>query len=111
MSCEACVDMGLVPFVETDNPKTAPEIDRDDLCFAICLCPVGQAYRKGTNNGKRVPAFWRVWCAREQIDPSRVFRVEDVYSREQLAAVGLVTQPASLENRRAALLAEGTKRR
>jgi hypothetical protein len=111
MTCDACLGFGFVPFVDTANPVDDAAVTREDLLFAVCLCESGKLWRLDRNNGKRVAEQWRVWCVREQIDPSRVFPIEKVYSQEQLRAVGLVAQPASLESRRAALLAEGTKRR
>jgi hypothetical protein len=87
--CVACEDKGLVPFVLTSNPKPNSEITFDDLYFALCLCRYGRSLRCDRNGKRTVTPLWQVWCAREQVQPERVHRIEDCYDAEQLAAWGL----------------------
>lgn len=105
MSCEHCVN-GLRPLEWTDaKPGDLPD-------FAVCLCPAGQAYRRGENEGRRTVALWRVWCAVHQVDPSRVRLIEDIWSAEELAAAGLtMLAAAGPASRAAALLAKGRRTR
>jgi hypothetical protein len=96
MTCSHCVN-GLRPLEWTDP-----------LEIAVCLCPSGQVYRQATNNGRVVEALWQVWCAVHQVEPGRVYLMEQVWSAEELAAAGL--RPAAAPaNRAAALLAAGQK--
>lgn len=106
MTCATCQDTGFYPFVDAENTAPAEAITVADLHFAVCLCEVGQSLRRGENNGRRTVSLWRVWCAREQVDPSRVFLLEEVFSAEELAAAGLRRVAAPL-SREAALLAAG----
>ena len=104
--CESCEDTGLVPFVyEGDPDPVTPE----DLRFALCLCDAGQSLRRSTNNGRPVPALWEVWAAMHQVPPSRIVRVEDVFSGEELAAAGF-GQPVATIDREARLLAASRRR-
>jgi hypothetical protein len=103
MTCDHCVN-GLRPLEWTDaKPGDPPE-------FAVCLCDAGQAYRRGVNNGRSAMPLWRVWCAQHRVDPSRVRLMEDVWTAEELAAVGLRNGPAPM-SRAAALLAAGERRK
>ena len=108
--CEACEGAGLIAFLPHDSPKSEADAGKDDLHFAVCLCAVGQAFRLDTNEGRRVAPQWRLWCAREKVDPSRVAMVEDVYDKADLEAAGLVSA-APTPDRHAALLAAGKKRK
>lgn len=108
MSCLACDDRGLVPFVDRDNPKPNAAITVADLFFAVCLCAVGRTYRRRENEGRKVPPLSLVWCAREQVSPERICMIEDAYSADELKAAGLSVKPPSL-SREAALLARGRK--
>lgn len=105
--CAVCEDRGLVPFVATDNPTPDAKVTAADLLFALCLCRAGGALRFTQNERRRTVPLWRVWCAREQVDPSRVCRLEDVYSAEELASVGF--QKATPIDRSSALLNAGRK--
>lgn len=107
--CEACQGAGLVPWVSKDNPKPNADISVKDMHYAVCLCEVGRTFRVATNNGRKVAPLWRVWCAREQVDPSRVFMLEDVYSAEELAAWGFQKATPLQVDREAALQAAGKK--
>lgn len=99
MTCQACEGRGLL----------VQEWTNADPDFAICLCETGRVWRQASNNGHATVPLWRVWCARWQVDPGRMYLLEDVYSASELAAVGLaVTAPTV--NREAALLAAGKKR-
>jgi hypothetical protein len=109
MNCQACDDKGIVPFVHGDNPKSDDAIAAEDLSFALCLCLNGMAMRRTDNNGRKVPALWEVWCAREQVNHARVWRIESVYTPEELAVVGLGLQP--VRDREAALLARSRAKR
>lgn len=102
MTCEHCVN-GLRPLEWTDA-KAGDPVD-----IAVCLCEAGQAYRLGQNCGRRTVALWRVWCAAHQVDPSRVFMLEQVYSAAELAAVGLRTRDSGVASRESALLAKGRR--
>lgn len=99
MTCPVCID-GLLIVEWTDAPHD----------FAVCLCAAGQEWRCTTNNGHTVPAQWRVWCAKHGIDPKRMFMAEQVWTRDELAAVGLVAEAAQID-RAAALLAAGRRKR
>lgn len=101
MTCDHCVN-GLRPLEWTDATPGDP------VDVAVCLCDAGQEYRRATNEGRRTVPLWRVWCAVHQVDPSRVFLLEDVYSGAELEAAGLRKAPVSL-SREAALLAAGRK--
>jgi histidinol phosphatase-like enzyme len=83
MSCANCADNGLTRLNWADAP--------DD--FAVCLCHVGLDMRVDQNNGKPAPPLWRVWCAKHQVSPERVFMVEDVLTAEEMAERGLVKAP------------------
>lgn len=98
MTCAVCADRGLLVQEWTDA----------DPDFAVCLCEAGQRYRLDENWGHRVIPQWRLWCARYQVDPARVFLLEEIYSRKELAAVGLRPEPVRL-SREAALMATGKR--
>lgn len=102
MTCDHCVN-GLRPLEWTDARPGDP------IDVAVCLCDAGQAYRRAENEGHATVPLWRVWCAVHQVDPSRVFMLEQIYSRDELAAVGLVASAAPA-SREAALLARGKRR-
>jgi hypothetical protein len=108
--CASCEDRGIVPFVPFSCSKPDADIVADDLHFGICLCDAGKALRWDRNEKARTVPLWRVWCAREQIDPSRVAMVEQVFTTGDLEAAGLVAGAVPIADRRAALLAQGTRR-
>lgn len=110
MSCEACDGIGLVPYLPMDFPKPDAEAVFADLHFAVCLCSAGQAFRVDKNERHSVAPMWRVWCAREQVDPSRVAMLEDVFDTEELQAAGFIKPPAEF-NREAAMLAAGKRKK
>lgn len=111
MSCEACHE-GFIPYAPLDCPKADDDVTADDLNFALCQCSKGRLLRSNQNNGRKVTPLWRVWCAAQQIDPSRVALVEDVFSWEQLVEMGLqkATQLPPVD-REAAMLAAGKRRK
>lgn len=78
MPCKTCGDLGLVRVNWCDAEHE----------FAICLCPVGMAWRNNVNAGRRVTPHWRVWASIERIDPSRIHPLEDVLTPEELAERG-----------------------
>lgn len=99
MTCDVCLD-GFLVVEWTDAP---PDV-------AVCLCEEGQRWRYAENDDKPTVPQWRVWCARWQVDPARVFMVEDVWTAEELAAVGLGVEPVVAISREAAILAAASKR-
>lgn len=110
VTCPLCDGRGLYPFVEPSNPKPDSAITFADLWFAVCLCDAGQTYRLDMNCGRQVAPLWRVWCAIHQVDPNRVFLLEDVFTAEQIAAAGYVASRQK-PSREAALLAAGRSKR
>src|SRR4051812_23335808 len=101
MTCPICSDRGLLIQDWTDAPPD----------FAICCCPAAAWYRSDANAGKQTGYFgWQVWCAVQQVDPERVFRLEEIYSAAELAKVGLsVPGQGGTGSREAALLAAGRR--
>lgn len=105
MICRSCGDKGIIRCPYTDNP--------DEDLFALCLCPTGQTMRTTRNAGKETGyALWQVWCAREQIDPSRMYLMEEVLTAQELAERGFQAPgKAQPQSREAALLAAGKTRK
>jgi hypothetical protein len=100
MTCRNCGDIGMIRVSWSNAP--------DD--FAVCLCAAGRSMRNTTNRKDTGFALWQVWAAREQIDPSRVFLVEEVLTPQELAARGFsVTARPTLVTREAALLASAKR--
>lgn len=100
MICSVCHDKGIVSLPWTDAP--------DD--YAVCLCSIGRAMRSTKNYKATVMPLWKVWCAREQVHPSRMSMIEDWLPDEELAAHGWLTQAPAVD-REAALLAASKTRR
>lgn len=102
-----------MPFVAADNPKPDAEIGAGDLLFALCLCPAASWYRSDRNADKPTGSYgWQVWAAQHHVDPSRIYRIEDVWSAEELRAAGLERRSVpSVANREAALLAASKTQR
>jgi hypothetical protein len=100
VSCPVCADKGLVRLPWDDDAEPG---------IGVCLCAAGQALRVNRNMGREVLPLWRVWCAREQVDPARVYLLEDVLSAEELAEAGLAQPKAAQQDREAALLAAARK--
>ena len=100
MNCGVCGDKGLVKLNWSDA----------DPDFGVCLCEEGLRLRVDRNNGKTVAPMWMVWCAREQIAPSRMFLLEEVLTPSELTEKGL-SRPLgpSVVTREAALLGVGKK--
>jgi hypothetical protein len=107
--CASCEDRGIVPFVPLDGPPD-DAVTADDLHFAICLCDVGKDLRWDKNEKARTVPRWRVWAAKEQIQPSRVCLVEEAFSGAELIAAGLAAERRA-DDRSVALLAAGRKQR
>lgn len=80
----------------------------DPIDIAVCVCEAGQAYRLAVNERRRTVPMWRVWCAVHQVDPLRVFLLEQIYSAEELRAVGLAA-PVEKQSREARILAAAAK--
>jgi hypothetical protein len=102
VSCPTCADKGLLRLPWDDDAEPG---------IGVCLCPAAAWYRSNKNAGKTVSVYgWQVWCAREQVDPARVYLLEDVLSAEELAEEGLTVQPKGAgQDREAALLAAARK--
>lgn len=98
MNCGVCGDRGLVKLNWAD---AEPD-------FGVCLCLEGLRMRVDRNNGNAVAPLWMLWCAREQVDPSRIFLLEEVLTPAELADKGLAKQ-AEIETREAALLRIGKR--
>lgn len=104
MTCPCCGDLGMIRVPWSDAP--------DD--YAICLCSVGFDLRCETNAGKAVGyALWQVWAARNQVQPSRIFLMEEVLTPAELAERGFHGGglQAQDQDREAALLAAGRSKR
>lgn len=110
MTCESCGDLGMVAFLPHDSTVAPDDATTDDLHYAVCLCPAGQAFRLNTNQGHKVAPQWVLWCARHGIAESRVTLVEKVYSAEELAEVGFSKPPLEM-NRDAVMLAAGKRKK
>ena len=93
MTCASCGDHGIIRC-EWSNAE--PD-------FALCLCRSGQDMRRDENCGTPTAALWQVWCARNQIAPSRIFLMEEVLTPAELQQRGF-SQPEQADNREAALL-------
>lgn len=106
MTCHECHE-GLIPMVPHDFAQPLEQATFADFIFAVCLCDKGRTMRNATNNKHSVAPLWRVWCAKYQVDPSRVVMVEDVCTAKELAAAGF--QKAAPIDREAALQAAGKK--
>jgi hypothetical protein len=79
MDCVICRDKGLVRL----NWAGAPED------FAVCLCEIGLRLRVDRNHtATSVAPLWRVWAAREHVDPDRIFMLEDVLTPVELNDLG-----------------------
>jgi hypothetical protein len=103
MSCEVCADHGVVKLNWSDAPVE----------YAICLCPFGLELRVSRNVRSQVTPLWQVWAAREQVDPSLVWMLEDVLTPAELAERGFQrgVGEASAQSREAALMAAGKSKR
>lgn len=99
--CSTCGDKGIVAANWNDHP----------FDFAVCLCAAGLWYRSDENAGKRTGVYgWQVWAYREQIDPSRIFMLEEVLTPQELAERGFqMPQAPTLVARGSALLAASRK--
>lgn len=105
MSCPSCGDKGVIRVRYHDGSP-------DD--YAICLCAVGLRMRDDTNGWKKTGyALWQVWAAREQIDPSRVWLLEELSTAQEIADLGfgMHGQSTPVVGREAALLAAGKTQR
>lgn len=87
MNCPACDDFGILPVEYSD---------RTEQHFALCLCPMGEAWRRATNNGKPTNPLWHAWAARNQVPHERIVKLEDYATPKELAGLGFreLTAPA-----------------
>ena len=97
MSCHHCGGYGIAIQEWTDA----------DPDFAICVCPASLWFR--ARAGEQAYG-WQVWCSVHQVEPSRVFKLEELYTPQELATAGLV-MPKQDMSREAALLAAGRRRK
>lgn len=86
MSCGFCDDFGIWPVLYDNEPPH----------FALCLCPVGETWRRATNHGKAVNPLWHVWAAKNDIPHERIVKLEDYATPDELASFGFreLTAPA-----------------
>jgi hypothetical protein len=76
MNCAACEDRGVIRFRYHDGSPDE---------FGVCLCRAASGLRSNANAGKRTGIYgWHVWAAREQIDPARVFLVEELLDDDEM---------------------------
>lgn len=87
MNCPVCGDKGVVRVRYRDDST-------DD--FGVCLCGIGQGLRHDRNAlGKALNYFlWHIWAAREQVELSRMFMVEELLTDDELAAIPRAEMPA-----------------
>lgn len=80
--CPVCGDRGLVKVCYQD------EKDPETTCdFAICLCAVGQRFRRQSELKPDGPfPLWRFWAAENGIDEARIDMLEEFYDDEELRA-------------------------
>lgn len=85
MNCQACADKGIIRLKYHNG--TPDE-------FGICVCSAGRWYRSDVNAGKHTGFFgWQVWAYREQVDPTRVFLVEELLDAAEMARMFPAWQP------------------
>lgn len=103
MNCQVCADHGMVKLNWSDAPTE----------YGICLCQIGRELRISRNVRSKVTPLWQVWAAREQVDPSLVWMLEDVLTPAELTELGFhgVVGEPSAESREAALMAAGKSKR
>lgn len=102
MSCEHCADIGIIRVPWSDAPAD----------FAVCLCPSGVTMRRTRNANKDTGfALWQAWAAQQQVDPSRLFLLEEVLTPAELAERGFNRPGVAAVTREAALLAAGKGKR
>jgi len=80
MTCPACDDLGILPVNYTDEPQH----------YALCLCPIGERWRKADNCGKPTNPLWHIWAAQNNVPHERIVKLEDFASSEELASFGFV---------------------
>lgn len=103
MNCQSCADVGIIRVPWSNAP--------DD--FAICLCDAGAAMRRSWNPDETRARFevWQLWAAREQVDPSRVFLLDEILAPAELAERGFsAPQAPTIAAQEAVLLAAGKRR-
>lgn len=90
MTCAVCADHGVFKIAYRDG---------SDTDYAICLCPVGEQWRRATNNGKPCTPQWQIWAHRQGISLDRVHPIEDVLTDEELGERGFkaLTAESSME--------------
>jgi hypothetical protein len=80
MSCSICGDKGIAIVNWADAERE----------FAVCVCPIGKSLRETSNAYRETPyPRWRVWAAREGIDPERILMLEDVLTEAEWKLRGL----------------------
>jgi hypothetical protein len=77
MSCAPCGDKGIIRLRYHDGAEDE---------FGVCVCQASHWYRSDMNAGKHTGIFgWQVWAAREQVDPWRVFFIEELLDDDEMA--------------------------
>lgn len=77
MSCQACGDKGIIRLRYHDGSPDE---------FGVCVCQAARWYRSDMNAGAHTGIFgWQVWAYREQVDPSRVFLIEELLDDDEMA--------------------------
>lgn len=101
MNCQSCADVGIIRVPWNNAP--------DD--FAICLCAAGADMRSSRSRSQTAFALWQLWAARGQIDPSRVFLLEEILTPPELAQRGFVAAVQSpVAAQESVLLAVGKRK-
>lgn len=99
MSCATCGDKGMVTLNWSDAPPD----------YAVCLCPIGLGMRAERNNGKAVAPLWLVWASLHQVQPSRIYLLEEALTPDELRAAAFTAPTQTPDTREAALLAAGRR--
>ena len=95
MRCDSCDSKGVIVLNWADAPEE----------YALCLCPMGRQMRRQDNTGRRTVPLWEVWAAAHQVEPERVWRLEDVLSVEELQARGFSRVAVEVASQDSALMA------
>lgn len=75
LPCATCGDKGITVVNWADAPSQ----------YAVCLCRTGEEMRRKSNGST---ALWRLWAAREQVDPEDVLMLEDALTPAELTERG-----------------------
>lgn len=84
MTCPACDDLGILPVDYIGEPRH----------FALCLCEVGEDWRRASNHGKPTNPAWHILAARNNVPLDRIVKLEDYATPAELAAFGFTETSA-----------------